>query len=168
MGGAPICGVASRLRSPYGHDVTEHEMEPMLRARSRTISSQVQVRRVDPKTAWVWAVALLPAVPFVLALALVTSVRGPITVWALPFLIALGVAATVAAAWADRAELVSRGAEETAGPSLAVVPALYLWRRADAFRGSYVANSPFWVHLVVMPVALVTFSVWSNLVIAVN
>lgn len=130
----------------------------------RSVSSQVSLHRPNPATMWAWMVALVPTAPYLGALALVTATRGAIALPIFLLLIGVGVAASVAAAVADRKELLSRGFDDLVDARWAVVPVAYLWKRADAFRGTYFVNTPLWAHVVALPFAVVTFSVWSNFV----
>lgn len=140
----------------------------MSRVRVSYVSSQINGDRPDPATSAAWVVALVPAAPWLAALALVSATGGAIGLPVLAFLIAVSTGASVWAATADRAALVSRGFDDVADARWALVPLFYLSKRAKAFRDSYVANTPLWVHILVTPAAVLTFSVWANFAIRTN
>lgn len=80
-------------------------------------------------------------------------------------LIAVATGVCVWAATSDRRALLSRGFDGVADALWSLVPVLYLWKRAAAFRNLYVTNTPLWVHIIVTPAAAITFSVWANFAI---
>lgn len=111
----------------------------------------------DRLPVWNFAVRLLVALPAAwLVILAVLLVTGQLMWWMVFALVGLAAAASVVLARADERMLLAAGHDETASPWLALVPVVYLVRRAGLlYSANPLSYRPLWAHMCVIAGAVV-------------